>query len=128
MDFIDGLPKSKGKSFICGVEPFLKVCAFYPYCPPVNRNEWHTFFEQIFHCHGLLESIKSDREVIFTSKFWLELFQLSRTKLDPPSTYYPQSDGQTKKVNRIIEMYLRLRGITQMSGFVQFPGLNTVVI
>lgn len=38
------------------------------------------------------------------SKFWLELFQLSGTKLNLPSAYYPQSNGQTKMVNHTIEM------------------------
>lgn len=41
------------------------------------------------------------------SKFWLELFQLSGTKLNLPSAYYPQSNGQTKMVNHTIEMQLR---------------------
>ncbi|XP_050217583.1 uncharacterized protein LOC126668423 [Mercurialis annua] len=46
--------------------------------------------------HGLLETIVSERDVIFTSSFWSELFRLSGTKLCYSSAYHPQSDGKLK--------------------------------
>jgi hypothetical protein len=65
------------------------------------------FFEGIVRLHGFPYSIVSDRDVVFTSTFWDELFCLSRVQLNMSSAFHPQSDGQSEVVNRVILMYLR---------------------
>jgi hypothetical protein len=52
-------------------------------------------------------SIISDRDPIFTSKFWSELFVLAGVKLNLMIAFYPQSDSQFEAVNKVITMYLR---------------------
>lgn len=52
-------------------------------------------------------SLVSNRDPLFVSHFWQELFKLSGTKLRMSSTYHPQSDRQTEVMNRVIEQYLR---------------------
>ena len=57
--------------------------------------------------HVMPRSLVSDRDPLFVSRFWQELFKLSGTKLHMSSTYHPQSDGQIKAMYRVIEQYLR---------------------
>jgi hypothetical protein len=51
------------------------------------------FFNTIVKFHSIPESIVSDRDPVFTSKFWTELFRMSSTKLQLSSTFHPQMDG-----------------------------------
>jgi len=64
------------------------------------------FASMVCKLHGMPKSIVSDRDPVFMSNFWKELFQMSSSKLRMSSTYHPQSDGQTKVVN-VLEQYLR---------------------
>jgi hypothetical protein len=64
------------------------------------------FFDNIICLHGIPSSIVSDRDPVFTSNFWKELFALLGTKLNMSSTFHPQTDGQSEAANKIITMYL----------------------
>ncbi|POM69240.1 Pol protein [Phytophthora palmivora] len=49
----------------------------------------------------------SDRDPRFTGAFWDTLFQQLRTKLTMPTADHPETDGQTERVNRVLEDTLR---------------------
>jgi transposase InsO family protein len=57
--------------------------------------------------HGLPKKIVSDRGNQFTLKFSERLHEKLDTQLNFSSAYYPQTDGQTERVNQIIEDMLR---------------------
>jgi len=64
------------------------------------------FLENIQKLHGTPKVIVSDRDPIFTSHFWKDLFSCLGTQLAHSSSYHPQSDGQTEVVNKCLEGYL----------------------
>ncbi|POM61281.1 hypothetical protein PHPALM_29724, partial [Phytophthora palmivora] len=65
------------------------------------------FLDSVFRYHGLPETIVSDRDPCFTGAFWDTLFQLLGTKLTMSTADHPQTDGQTERVNRVLEDTLR---------------------
>jgi len=109
MDFIVGLSKSDGymKIWVI-VDRFSKMAHFIPL-----RTEDHikelafSFMKEIWCLYGLPESIVSDRDTRFTSKFWTTLMQLLQVKLNLSTAFHPESDGQTERVNQTLEQYLR---------------------
>lgn len=109
MDFVEGLPVSYGKTTIWVIVNRLsKFAHFKPLKHPFSAAQLaKIFFKVIVKLYGIPISITSDRDRIFTSDFWSELFKLQGTKLQLSSTYYPQTDGQTERVNQYLKVYLR---------------------
>jgi len=58
--------------------------------------------------HGLPESIISDRGVQFAMEMMKELNNLLRIQTKLSIAYYPQTDGQTERINQELEQYLRV--------------------
>jgi hypothetical protein len=57
--------------------------------------------------HGVSKMIISDRGSQIVTCFWEQLHTSLETNLIHSSAYHPQTDGQTKRVNQIIEDMLR---------------------
>ena len=109
MDFIEALPKSEGYTVILVVvDRFTKYAHFiplkHPFSAPVVAK---AFLHTLVNLHGPPHTIVSDRDKIFTSHFWRDLFKLWDTKLLMSTAYHPQTDGQSERVNRCLEMFLR---------------------
>lgn len=109
MDFIEGLPNSGGKDVILVVvDRFTKYAHFLPLSHPYSVHSVATaFLDNILKLHGPPKLIISDRDRIFTSQVWKDIFTGFKTELRYSSAYHPQTDGQSKRVNQCLEIYLR---------------------
>ena len=109
MDFIEGLPKVGGKSVILTVvDRFSKYAHFIALGHPYTASFIaRAFFEGIVRLHGFPVSIVSDRDPVFTSHMWRDLFKMVGVKLCMSTAFHPQTNGQSEVVNKVIAMYLR---------------------
>nr|ABF97995.1 retrotransposon protein, putative, Ty3-gypsy subclass [Oryza sativa Japonica Group] len=65
------------------------------------------YFARIVSLHGVPKKIVSDRGSQFTSHFWKKLQEELGTRLNFSTAYRPQTDGQTERLNQILEDMLR---------------------
>ena len=105
LDFVESLLRSHGFEVIMVVvDRLTKFVYFMTLSHPYTASKVATvFMKEIFRLHGMPQSIVSDRDVVFSSKFWQELFRLQGSTLTMSSAYHPQIDGKTEVVNRSLE-------------------------
>src|SRR5436190_14746987 len=112
MDFIEGLPPSQGFNSILVV-----VCRLTKYAIFIECNSSddafrlaNLYLKHVFSKHGAPHDIVSDRGKSFVSKFWSSLCKLLGIKSNLSTAYHLETDGQTERINQILEQYLRLYG------------------
>lgn len=89
MDFVDGLPRSNKHTTIMVVVDRLSksthlIPLSHPYTALIMAKK---FVECVVRLHGIPRSILSNRDPIFQSSFWKELWKLSGTVLRMSSAY-----------------------------------------
>jgi hypothetical protein len=110
MDFIVDLPHTSHgyNSIWVIVDRLTKSAHFIPISTTYRvRQCAELYILHIVHYHGILKTIISDRGSIFIARFWEQLHECLGTHLIRSLAYHPQTDGQTKRVNQIIEDMLR---------------------
>jgi transposase InsO family protein len=65
------------------------------------------YMSRIVCLYGVSKKIVSDRGTQFTSRFWERMHETLDTQLRFNSAYHPQIDGQTERVNQILEDMMR---------------------
>ncbi|PNX73909.1 hypothetical protein L195_g029819, partial [Trifolium pratense] len=109
MNFITGLPMSHSLTVIFVViDRLSKYAHFAPLKTDfTSAKVAETFMHSVVKLHGIPKSIVSDRDKVFTNRFWQQLFKLVGTILGMSTSYHPQTDGQSEALNKCLEMYLR---------------------
>jgi hypothetical protein len=113
MDFITKLPRTNKQHdsimVVVVVDKLIKVAHFIPIKPTHKAvNIVDVYMKEITRLHGIPKTIVSDRDPKFISKFWKGLFNGFGTNLNFSTAYHPESDGQTERVNQVIEDMLRM--------------------
>ncbi|RYE19782.1 MAG: hypothetical protein EOP45_12080 [Sphingobacteriaceae bacterium] len=91
---------------------------FIPTNKTITAEEFSDLFiTNVFSEHGMPQEIVSDRGSIFTSKFWQRFCELLKVRTNLSTAFHPQSDGQTERVNQIVEQYIRVYGNYQQNNW-----------
>jgi hypothetical protein len=110
MDFIVGLPNTSQKhdSIWVIVDRLTKIAHFLPVRTTYNAKKYaEIYLDQIVRLHGVPKTIISNHGAQFIARFWEQLQHALETKLIRSSAYHPQTDGQTERINQILEDMLR---------------------
>ena len=125
MDFITSLPESQGHdAILVMVDRFSKLAHMVPTRGTVTAYETaKLFLDTWWKHHGLPRVIVSDRDPKFTSAFWRHFFRKVGTKLSFSTAFHPQTDGQTERVNGVLNQYLRNFVSADQRDWVDYVGL-----
>ena len=109
VDFTE-MPESLGyNNILVVVDRFSKEAVFIPCTKEENALTTAELFRDHIWCqHGLPSSVVSDCGSIFASHFMGELYKILEIKRRMSTTFHPQTDGQTERLNREINTYLRI--------------------
>ena len=109
MDFVGPFPKSRGFDFLMVIIDRLSSMV---HLLPTNTTAtaldiaW-LWLDNIVKLHGLPDSVVSDRDPRFVSRFWSELHRLIGVKLLKSTAYHPQTDGASERAVRTVSQILR---------------------
>jgi hypothetical protein len=108
LDFIELLPRSgQVNCILVVVDKLSKYSYFIALSHPFTASGVaQAFLTQVYRLHGMPTTIISDRDKIFPSTFWQELFKLANVKLLMSSAYHPHTDSWTERVNQCMETFL----------------------
>ncbi|KAG6515906.1 hypothetical protein ZIOFF_026344 [Zingiber officinale] len=109
MDFISGFPKVDDMSSIMVVVGKFSKYAIFIAAPSACPSDVDAelFYRHVVKFFDLPNDIVSDRDTRFTRRFWTSLFNMMGTDLKFSTANHPQTDGQTKRINHVLEEYLR---------------------
>ncbi|KAF8673092.1 hypothetical protein RHS04_07686, partial [Rhizoctonia solani] len=122
MDFIVKLPTSHCCNTIwVVVDCFSKMAHFIPTVKTIKAPDlaW-LFLQHIFCTHSLPNTIISNQGSIFVSHFWTCLHELISICLKHSTAYHPCTNSQTKRINQILEAYLRCYTSYQQDDWVDY--------
>ncbi len=110
VDMVTGLPSSNGcDALLVIVDRFSKAIIPVACNVELSAEGWARILrDHVYAKHGMPHVVISDRGPQFVSKFMKELYRLLDITPNASTTWHPQTDGQTERVNQEIEKYLRI--------------------
>ncbi|MBW0493625.1 hypothetical protein O181_033340 [Austropuccinia psidii MF-1] len=108
INFVTQSPLSNNfDSILVVVDRFSKMAIFIPAYGTITALDLaQILISHLFSKHFLPVIIVSDREYLCVSSFWINLCQKLKISRDLSTALYPETDGQTERINQIVEQYL----------------------
>ena len=110
VDFITKLPLAQGyDTILVVVDQLTKIVHFIPTTERTSAKGLARLFrDNVWKLHGLPKSIILDRGLQFVAGLIRELNKMLGIESKMFTVFYPQIDGQTKRVNQELKQYLRM--------------------
>ena len=110
LDWITDLPPSHyHDAILVGVDRLTKQAHLIPTTKSMaDPSVAALFLQNVVRVDGLPDTLVSDRDPVFTSHFWRRLLELCGVRANRSSASHPQTDGQTARMNSVLEQYLRM--------------------
>jgi hypothetical protein len=90
------------------VDRLSKMVHFVPCRSDISAEEFADLFvDNVVKLHGIPNDIISDRGTQYTSAFWRQVCVRMGIAQRMSTAYHPQTDGQTERMNRVLEEMLR---------------------
>ncbi len=127
LDLLGPLPKSKrGNTHILViVDRFSKLCRFLPLRSTTAERVAKAFCNEWVFVYGPPQTLLTDNGPQLTAKLFLETCRLLGIRNVFTSTYHPQTNGQTERINRTLASMLRHYVADDQEGWDQFlPALS----
>jgi len=109
MDFVGPFPEIRERNYLWVVLCRLtSMVHLIPVHTTMTASELSWIYRRdIVRLHGLPTSIVSDRDSKFTSKWWRGLHRILGANLLMSTSFHPQTDGQTERMNRNVAQIVR---------------------
>ena len=110
MDFVFKLPRTQSghNGIWVIVDRLTKSAHFLPVREKYALDRLaRLYVDEVVRLHGVPESIVSDRDSRFTSRFWNALQEALGTRLNFSTAFHPQTDGQSERTIQTLEDMLR---------------------
>lgn len=135
IDFVGPLPEEEGFNGIMTMTNRLGAAdmQIVPVRMDMDAKRYTAVFFEKWFCENRLPlEIVSDRDKLFTSKFWKELHRIASMKLKMSTAFHPETDGASERTNKTMVQTLRYlvnceqQGWVKVLPYVRFVMMNTV--
>ena len=115
MNFITKLSKSKDSTneeaydaILVMIDRLTKYCHIIPFKETYNVEQLkYVVLNRLIRYQKISKGLINDKDKLFTSNYWRTLLSMLGTKLKMSTTFHPQTNEQTKRVNQNLKQYLR---------------------
>jgi len=90
------------------VDKFTKMSHFIPISNKDSPSVANSYLENEWKYHGFWDDVVSDHDRTFTGQYFIDLYNYIGIRRSMSTAFHPQMDGQSERIDQVIEAYLRL--------------------